>query len=145
MPLGQGIVEVLGAIPSRIEVSGHGPTVRITGGSFDDVLEYAREAYDDPVVLAYEERRRWWTRVTLTVTTDATAAATAPPLSALRSQAQERARARSTGTRLESRTEPSPREPEEGLGFSALEEIFAHQEQLRQERARIPHQRNRAG
>ena len=35
MPLGKGIVEVFGAIPDRIEVSGHEPTWKVTGGSFE--------------------------------------------------------------------------------------------------------------
>ena len=32
MPLGKGIAEVFGAIPDRIEVSGHEPTWKVTGG-----------------------------------------------------------------------------------------------------------------
>lgn len=142
MPLGQGIVEVLGAIPARIEVSGHGPTIRITGGSFDAVLDYAREVYDDPVVLAYEERTRWWRRVTLTVTTDPALAAGAPPLAALRARSQQ-AKARPEKPRRVPAQVAAP--AEEDLGWSVLEQIFAHQEQLRQERAGVPRQRDGVG
>ena len=67
MPLGQGIVEVLRAIPPRIEVTGHGPTLRITAGSFDAALDDARERLDEPAVLDCELRYRFWPRVTLTV------------------------------------------------------------------------------
>ena len=84
MPLGRDIVEVFEAIPARIEVSGHAPVWRVTGGSFDDAVAYAREAYGDPVVVAREDRHRWWPRVTLTVTTDPRIAAGAPPLEAFR-------------------------------------------------------------
>lgn len=80
MPLGRGIAEVFEAIPERIEVSGHAPTWRVTGGSFESVLAFAREAYDDPTVIGREDRARWWPRVTLTVTTDPALAAAAPPL-----------------------------------------------------------------
>ncbi len=70
MALRRDIVGVFEAIPDRIEVSGHEPTWRVTGGSFESVLEYARQAFGDPVVVAREDRRRWWPRVTLTVTKD---------------------------------------------------------------------------
>jgi hypothetical protein len=82
MPLGREIVELLEAIPDRIEVSGTGPTWRVTGGSFDSVVSWANDAFDDPVVIAREDRSRWWPRVTLTVTTDPGLAAEAPPLAA---------------------------------------------------------------
>ena len=82
MPLRRDIQEVLEAIPARIEVSGHAPTWRVTGGSFEDVVAFARTAYDDPIVVAREDRHRWWPRVTLTVTTDPELAASAPPLEA---------------------------------------------------------------
>ena len=67
MPLGQGILDVLEAIPRRLEMSGHAPTWRITGPSFDAVWEFAQEVLPgDPVVLARDDRTRWWPRVTLT-------------------------------------------------------------------------------
>src|SRR6478672_4690014 len=80
MPLGRGIVEVFEAIPDRIEVSGHGSTRKVTGGSFEAVLDYAREAIGECAVTAREDRTRWWPRVTLTVTTDPAQMAAAPPL-----------------------------------------------------------------
>ncbi len=83
MPLRRGIVEVFEAIPDRIEVSGHEPTWQVTGGSFESVLTYAKEAFDDPVVLARQDRARWWPRVTLTVTKDPALAAEAPDLETL--------------------------------------------------------------
>jgi hypothetical protein len=83
MPLGKGISGLLSAVQDRIEVAGHGPTWRVTGGSFASALEFAQEAFDEPAVLARETSGRWWPRVTLTVTTDAALAATAPPLDEL--------------------------------------------------------------
>jgi hypothetical protein len=152
MPLGQGIVEVLRAIPPRIEVTGHGPTVRVTAGSFDAALAYARECYDDPAVLGCELRYRFWPRVTLIVTTDPELAGSAPPLDELRERLQtEEAGLRASrgahragpGTH---RAEPEPARPAPSTepGLSTLEEIFAHQELQRQERARIPTQRGDA-
>src|SRR6476620_7858990 len=80
MPLGRGIQELFEAIPDRIEVTGHAPTWRVTGGSFESVLAYAREAFGDPAVVARDDRNRWWPRVTLTVTHDPALAAAAPAL-----------------------------------------------------------------
>src|SRR6188768_2235876 len=79
MPLGRGIVEVFEAIPERIEVSGHGPTWRVTGGSFASALPFAEEAFGDTLVVAREDRSPWWPRVTLTETRDPALAADAPP------------------------------------------------------------------
>ena len=85
MPLGQGILDVLEAIPRRIEMSGHEPTWRITGASFDAVWQFALEVLPgDPVVVAREDRNRLWPRVTLTLTIDPTLAAGAPPIDELR-------------------------------------------------------------
>ena len=84
MPLGRGIVEVFEAIPERIEVSGHRPTWRVTGGSFEAAFDYAREAFGGVAVVAREDRGRWWPRVTLTVTVDPALVATAPPLGFVR-------------------------------------------------------------
>lgn len=153
MPLGQGIVEVLRAIPPRIEVTGHGPTVRVTAGSFDAALGYARECYDDPAVLDCELRYRFWPRVTLTVTTDPQLAGSAPPLDELRGRLQQEEAGRrasrgahraGAGTHRASAGVVPPEPPTE-LGLSTLEEIFARQELQRQERARIPAQRRDAG
>src|SRR4051794_41929362 len=80
MPIGRNIVELIEAIPDRIEVSGTEPTWRVTGGSFDSVVAGVSEAFDEPVVIAREDHRRWWARVTLTVTTDPALAADAPAL-----------------------------------------------------------------
>jgi hypothetical protein len=159
MPLGQGIVEVFRAIPPRIEVTGHGPTVRVTAGSFDAALGYARECYGDPAVLGGELRYRFWPRVTLTVTTDPDLAGSAPPLEELRDRLQQQeaglrasrgAHRAGPGThRAEPGAAPSGPLPGPGSspeqGLSTLEEIFAHQELQRQERARIPTQRGDGG
>lgn len=146
MPLGRGIVEVLQAIPPRIEMTGHGPTFRITAGSFDDALEYARDRFVDPAVLDCEVRDRFWRRVSLTVTTDPAQAASGPSLQELRDRAARgpadfrwsRGRGRRAALAAH-RDEPEAETVEPGLAI--LEEIFAHQEQQRQERARIPTQR----
>jgi hypothetical protein len=137
VPLGRGIVEVFEAIPERIEVSGHGPTWRVTGGSFDAVLDYTREAFGEAVVVAREDRRRWWPRVTLTVTRDPALAAEAPPLEAFADAPEQPDEIRET----EQPDEPEP-VPDVSLFDSALEEIFAHQEELRMARGRIPEQRS---
>lgn len=134
MPLGQGIGEMWGAVRDRVEVSGHWPTWEITAGSFDSALAYARERFGDPAVLARKDRNRWWPRVTLTVTTDATLAASAPdleemahPVVPVQPTAGEVDRGADSG---------SGREP---LPWS-LEAIFAHQEELRVERLRSTEQ-----
>jgi hypothetical protein len=143
MPLGRGILEVFEAIPERIEVSGHGPTWRVTGGSFEAVLCYVQDALGDTVVVDREDRSRWWPRVTLTVTKDPDLAADAPPVDTFADGHSEVASdevAETTGPTIdEAATEDA--EPEES--GSALEEIFAHQEQLRAARRRIPEQRSR--
>lgn len=153
MPLGLGIVEVLRAIPPRIEVTGHGPTVRITAGSFEAALDYARERFDAPGVLGCDVRHRFWPRVTLTVATDPELAGSAPPLEEVRAQAERQAAALAQHRRPAHRAGAGARrvtlpahvgaDPEQvpGPGFSTLEEIFAGQERQRQERARIPDQR----
>jgi hypothetical protein len=150
MPLGLGIVEVLRAIPPRIEVTGHGPTVRITAGSFDAALDYARECYDAPAVLGCDLRYRFWPRVTLTVALDPELARAAPPLEELRRQAEEQEATLRAARGPAHRAEPGSHrsEPEVDVevepGLSTLEEIFAHQELRRQERFRIPVQRRGA-
>ena len=127
MPLGKGIAEVFGAIPDRIEVSGHEPTWKVTGGSFESALAFAREAYGETTVLAREDRSRWWPRVTLTVTRDPVLAANAPDLATV-------------ATPVVPKQAATP--PEDAPSFvSALDEIFAHQEELRLARRGIPQQR----
>jgi hypothetical protein len=125
MPLGRGIVEVFEAIPERIEVSGHRPTWRVTGGSFEAALDYARDAFDGSAVVAREDRGRWWPRVTLTVTVDPALVAAAPPPGAFDTVVE---------------AEESVPDPDIPL---ALERIFAHQEERRMARLRIPAQRSR--
>jgi hypothetical protein len=120
MPLGQNIAEVFGAIPERIEVSGHEPTWRVTGGSFESVLAYVQQAFAGATVVAREDRHRWWPRVTLTVTRDPELAAGAPDVAAF-----------ATG----GVPDPPP-------FASALDEIFTHQEELRMARREIPEQRD---
>jgi hypothetical protein len=136
MEIRRGIAELLEAIPERIEVSGHAPTWKVTGGSFESVVDYANEAFDEPVVLAREDRARWWPRVTLTVTTDPALAEAAPPLEEL---AQEPAVPEETVALAV----PAPRHraEEDEIFESFLDEAFARQEAARDERARVPQQR----
>lgn len=99
---------MLAAVRTRVEVSGHGPTWKVTAGSFEDALEYARGRFGDLTVLDRGDRDRWWPRVTLTVTTDSGLAESAPPWDEL----------------------ARPAVP------ASLEAIFAHQEELRVARQR---------
>jgi hypothetical protein len=137
MPLGQGIAEILEAIPQRIEVSGHGPTWRITGASFDAVLEYAEECYDQPTVVAAHRRDRWWPRVTLTVTTDPQLAKAAPPVEDLREQAARPVRRHAA----HGPARTTYRAGDEDLTPLSLDEIFESQEERRAARLGIPQQR----
>jgi hypothetical protein len=121
MPLGRDIVDVFEAIPERIEVSGHRPTWRVTGGSFEAALEYARDAFDGSAVVARDDHGRWWPRVTLTVTVDPALVAAAPPLGSF--------------------LDPEESEPDPDIPL-VLERIFAHQEERRMARLRIPAQRS---
>ena len=132
MPLGQGIGEMWNAVQVRIEVAGHGPTWHVTAGSFEAALAYAREAFGEVVVLTRRDRDRWWPRVTLTVTTDLAAAASAPPLEDL---AHPVVPAQRTPDSPDDDAWPSG----EGLPAS-LEAIFAHQEERRLARQRTPAQ-----
>jgi hypothetical protein len=116
MSLGQDIEELWDAVRDRVEVSGDGPVWRVTAGSFESALGYARARFPDPTVLGRTDRNRLWPRVTLTVTTDAGLADDAPPLEDL-------------GRPLPTRpAKASPTRP--GLPPS-LEAIFVHQEELR--------------
>lgn len=139
MEIRRGITELLEAIPDRIEVSGQAPTWRVTGGSFESAVDYANEAFGEPVVLAREDRSRWWPRVTLTVTTDPALAEAAPPL-------EELAQAPVVDAPDEHSDEPvvpAPRHraEEHEIFESFLDEAFARQEAARDERARVPQQR----
>jgi hypothetical protein len=138
MPLGQGILDVLEAIPRRIEMSGHAPTWRITGASFDAVVAFAEEVLPrEAVVVAREDRTRWWPRVTLTLSVDPALVAAAPPAEELR---------RPPAAVPEQRTAaevPLWNDEEYAESFSPLEEIFAHQEEVRAARRQVPEQRSR--
>jgi hypothetical protein len=146
MPLGREIVELLEAIPDRIEVSGTGPTWRVTGGSFDSVVSWANDAFDDPVVIAREDRSRWWPRVTLTVTADSGLAAEAPPLAAFTEPDRPEPETPEPETPEPEVIAPeapaAAPEPTTDEEPSPLEEIFASQEAARVAR-RFPEQRAR--
>lgn len=131
MPLGQGIGEMWDAVRDRIELSGHGRTWHVTAGSFDSALAYASDRFDDPIVLARKDRNRWWPRVTLTVTTDAALAASAPRREDIAGPTvpAQVTPAADADVNLGRSTEALP---------SSLEAIFAHQEERRIARQRIP-------
>jgi hypothetical protein len=116
MSLGLGIEELWEAVRDRVEVSGDGPVWRVTAGSFESALGYARARFPDPTVLDRTDRNRLWPRVTLTVTTDAVLGGGAPPLEDL-----ERAVPTQPTRRPSSRPDLPP----------SLEAIFVHQEALR--------------
>ncbi|HSE09251.1 MAG TPA: hypothetical protein VLB29_11355 [Nocardioidaceae bacterium] len=132
MSLGQGIGELWEAVRDRVEVSGEEPTWEVTAGSFDSALTYARERFEQPVVLARRDRARWWPRITLTITTDPALAAGAPPLEDL---AQPFIPEQAVPQVAEDETAPD----RANLLPSSLEAIFAHQEELRVARQRVPH------
>lgn len=138
MPLGRGIVEVFEAIPERIEVSGHEPTWKVTGGSFEAVLDYTSKAFGETAVLGREDRARWWPRVTLTVTTDPALMAAAPPPGTFEHQVEPEP---TPVTVVQDAGEQEPAADDDSF-LSALEEIFTHQEELRSARRRIPQQRS---
>jgi hypothetical protein len=142
MPLARGIVELFEAIPDRIEVSGSGPTWRVTGGSFDSVVTWVNDAFDDAVVIAREDRSRWWPRVTLTVTTDPALVATAPPLEAFSEPDPPEPEPDRTDEPAAVPEQPTPAEEPtaDEAEFTALEDIFASQEEARLAR-RFPEQR----
>ncbi|MGH8965934.1 MAG: hypothetical protein ACRDXB_11490 [Actinomycetes bacterium] len=131
MPLGQGIGEMWDAVRDRIEVSGNDQTWHVTAGSFDSALAYASDRFGDPIVLGRRDRNRWWPRVTLTVTTDAALAASAPPLEDIAHP-------------IVPTPETSTADADSTIGESAdalpssLEAIFSHQEERRIARQRTP-------
>lgn len=135
MPLGQGIGEMWQAVRDRVEVDGHDLTWHVTAGSFDSALEYARARFGDPVVLARSDRGRRWPRVTLTVTTDPALAASAPPLAEIAVPPSLQEDEHETVVERES---DIPEQRADSLLPSSLEAIFAHQEELRLARQRVP-------
>jgi hypothetical protein len=158
MAIRREIVELFEAIPERIEVSGAEPTWEVTGGSFESAVSYAQEAFDEAVVVDRRDRTRWWPRVTLTVTTDPELVAAAPPLESLVGPSPKLLDTLEADMdpEMDPDKEPEPDiYPAEDQVFeprhladeehfeSFLEEIFARQERLRQERARVPEQRRR--
>jgi hypothetical protein len=145
VPLGQGIAEMIEAVRDRIEVSGTTPTWEVTAGSFDRALEYARERFTEPVVLARSDRNRWWDRVTITVTTDPALAAAAPPLEQLKAPPLPVQR---VGRDPFPEAKPDGADPADdpaddpgGMPFS-LAAIFDHQEELRLARQRTGDRRH---
>lgn len=135
------------AVRDRVEVEGHGPTWRITGGSFETSLDYARARFDDPVVLRREDRGRWWPRVTLTVSTDPSLADSAPPLQDLERPVVPPQRRRhdlrgtdepANGPATDPGAGADPPRAVPGPLPDSLEAIFAHQEELRVARQRTP-------
>lgn len=166
MPLGQGITEMWQAVQDRIEVSGRGRTWKVTAGSFDSALAYARERFGEAAVVSRTDRDRWWPRVTLTVTTDPALAASAPPLELLTAPAVPLKQSTPSPTRPSTRRLPKHEQRAPGaaavvpardrtdspptLGHRqdtglppSLEAIFAHQEELRLVRQRRPDHDNR--
>lgn len=153
MPLGQGIGDMFQAVRSRVEVGGTGSTWEVTAASFEDALDYARERFGEPAVLARKDRTRWWPRVTLTVTTDPALARSAPDLEEIAHatvpeqvsvgdvNAQEAGAPAVTeaAPRADAVEHDEPR-PEDGAVPgrsrlpSSLEAIFAHQEERRMAR-----------
>ena len=123
------------AVRDRVEVSSHGETWHVTAGSFDGALAYARERFDEPVVLSRKDRRRWWPRVTLVVTEDHSYAASAPSLDEL---AHPDVPAAPT-------IDDVPEDAASGVGDSdmpaALEEMFARQDGPPAGAHRVPRQR----
>lgn len=142
MPLGQGIGELWDALRDRVEVSGSGPEYQVTAGSFDTALAYARERFDEPVVLERQDRARWWPRVTLTVSTDPARAVAAPPLAELAApvipvqRTLDEAGVEAGVERVHERRHESVAESGRGTLPTSLEAIFAHQEELRGARRR---------
>lgn len=145
MPLGQGMSQMAHAVRDRIEVSEGDGVWYVTAGCFESAVGYARERFGEPIVLARQDRSRWWPRVTLTVTTDPARAAEAPDLAELASPAvPEQASPRRSLTtpehepHQETATDRAPEqapddlEPVAGEHASlppSLEALFARQEQ----------------
>jgi len=123
------------AVRDRVEVSSHGETWHVTAGSFDGALAYARERFDEPVVLSRKDRGRWWPRVTLVVTEDHSYAASAPSLDELAHPVVPAAPT----------VDDVPEDVARGVGDSdmpaVLEEMFARQDGPPAGAHRVPRQR----
>ena len=132
MRLGQEIGDMVEAVRGRVEVSWHGGVWHITAGTFDAALAYARERFDEPVVLSRQDRGRWWPRVTLVVTDDRSYAASAPSLDDLAHPAEP-----------DVGDGPEVLATDNGSDVAVLEEIFARQEARATAVHRVPRQRRR--
>ena len=123
------------AVRDRVEVASHGDTWHVTAGSFDGALAYARERFDEPVVLSRKDRGRWWPRVTLVVTEDRSYAASAPSLDELAHPVVPAAPT----------VDDVPEDVARGVGDSdmpaVLEEMFARQDGPPAGAHRVPRQR----
>jgi hypothetical protein len=129
VPLGLGIGEFVEAIRDRVEVSERDETWRITAGSFESALAYARERFDDPVVLSRRDRTRWWLRVTLEISTDPARAQAAPPLEELARPVVHKEQAPVDDEVPEEPLDEGPVNGEQDAGRlpASLEAIFASQ------------------
>ena len=127
MPLGQEIGDMVEAVRDRVEVATHGDTWHVTAGSFDSALAYARERFEDPVVLSRKDRGRWWPRVTLVVTQDPAYAASAPNLDELAHPVAAVAPAADTASEAVS-SEAFASEVSDSAMPQVLEEMFARQD-----------------
>jgi hypothetical protein len=126
--LGREVGELVEAIRNRVEVSEHGETWHVTAGSFESALAYARERFDDPVVLSRRDRTRWWPRVTLRISTDPARAQAAPPLEELARPVVPQQRAPVDDEAPEEPLDEHPVAGEvEGRLPESLEAIFANQ------------------
>ena len=123
------------AVRDRVEVSTHGDTWHVTAGSFASALGYARERFDEPVVLSRKDRGRWWPRVTLVVTEDRSYADSAPSLDELAHPVAPAAPA----------VDDVPEDVPSSVGDSdmpaVLEEMFARQDGPYVGARRVPRQR----
>jgi hypothetical protein len=142
VPLGLGIGDMAEAVRERVEVSGHHDSWQITAGSFEAALDYARERFDEPIVLARRDRDRLWPRVTLEVTTDPALAGQAPPLAELAHPPAPPAPPAPPEPVAEPEPAYLPTAPDEDSDMPPdLEAIFAHQDEPARRTHRLPRQR----
>jgi hypothetical protein len=137
MPFARGVLGLFDSIPDRIEVSGQEPTWRVTAGSYEAAVAFAEEAFGEAVVVAREDRSRWWPRVTLTVTTDPALAGTAPAPGTLADGDPQPQPQRQPQPQPQPQQEAAPQE------IATLEAMFAYQEEVRALRSSVPRQRRR--